>query len=250
MVGFRLFTYNPYNGEFYIDMNSLKLTKEFYELWLLCKEQCGCSDVNDENVIVGNQDAIQKYNDYCKYIYLTSAWSSPYFDYVDDTKISSALNDSGLELDDIKNDIVDKAISKFNEIQSQDRNYRLLNAAKTQIDDLITYFEIKGKLETKVDGKPVYKSKDILDEIKKIGEVSDYLDRTEERVKKGEATQSNIKGGATEGFIVDFVKERERREKELAMKLEREKEERKNKKERNSELKTILNPVVKTSKRK
>lgn len=242
MDNIRLFTYNPYNGEFYINIDSIRLTKEFNALWLYTKKQCKCSDV-DDNVNVGNQEAIQRYTDYCKFIYLTESWSSPYSDFEETSKIVSSLQDAGLELSDIKFKELYDAIDKFREIQLSDRNYRLLNAARRQVDNLIKYFLDDDKMNKTVDGKPLYKPKEITDELKKVDELSDYLDRTEERIKKGEASRNRIKGDAIEGFVVDFVKERERREKEIeAIKEKRRNERERKQKERKAEISEVLNP--------
>lgn len=249
MDGIRLFTYNPYNGEFYINIETIRLTKEFNELWLYAKKQCKCDDVND-NVEVDNQDmiqkyqyVIQKYTDYCKYIYLTESWSSPYSDYDNRSKHISSLQDAGLEEDEVNFPELQNAILKFREVQLSDRNYRLLDAARKQVDSLISYFLDDDKLKKTIDGKPLYKPKDITDELKKVDELSDYLDKTEERIKKGEISKNRIKGDAVEGFIVDFVKERERREKEIIAREEKKKKEREEKRlKAKREFESVLNP--------
>lgn len=241
MAGLRLFTYNPFNGEFYIDIESIRLTKAFNELWLKVKEQCKCNDV-DADANVGNPEAVQKFTDYCKFIYLSNSWSSPYFDYDDNSRVISSLQDAELEPNEVDFPELKNAVDKFLEIQSMDRNYRLLVAARKQVDNLINYFLDEDKLNKTVDGKPMYKPKEITDELKKVDDLSDYLDKTEERIKQGEVSKNRIKGDAVEGFVVDFVKERERREKEIEAKRKKEKEKRIAEKAKEREVKEIVNP--------
>ena len=45
--------------------------------------------------------------------------------------------------------------------------------------------------------------KDVMTEMSNLGGVLDELDELKKRVKKGMASESDLRGGATEGFIPD-----------------------------------------------
>lgn len=207
----KIFIYDAVTGEFALNQPELKLIREFNDLWLVAKQRCGCIDVNDNGISHGNSEAIMKYANYCKFVYLYADYASPYRDYPEDDKRIQAAYDSYLSSEESVIKQLDCACKKWDEMQSQDRNVRILKAGQQQVDELIAYFSEAGKLTQKKDGKPVYKAKDIMAELRDIGSISDELDRHEERVRLGDISQSNIRGGAIEGLIIDFAKEKERR---------------------------------------
>lgn len=207
----KIFIYDAVTGEFILNEPELKLIREFNDLWLVAKQRCGCIDVNDNGIGHGNSEAIMKYANYCKFVYLYSDYASPYRDYPEDDKRIQAAYDCYLTTEESVMEQFSAACGKWDEIQSKDRNVRILKAGQRQVDELISYFSEEGKLNQKKDGKPVYKAKDIMSELREIGSISDELDRHEERVRLGDSSQSDIRGGAVEGLIIDFAKERERR---------------------------------------
>lgn len=207
----KIFIYDAVTGEFMLNEPELKLVREFNDLWLVAKQRCGCIDVNDNGISHGNSEAIMKYANYCKFVYLYADYASPYRDYPEDDKRIQAAYDSYLSSEESVMEQLDCACKKWGEIQDKDRNVRILKAGQQQVDELIAYFSEPAKLTQKKDGKPIYKAKDIMMELREIGSISDELDRHEERVRLGDAAQSNIRGGAIEGLIIDFAKEKERR---------------------------------------
>lgn len=208
----RIFKYDSSTGEFAIMLNELKLIREFNELWLLAKQRCKCFDENGE-IGRGNSDAIMKYANYCKFVYLYADWSSPYADFVEQERIVQSSYDSYMDPDKEEMEALMTACNKWDEIQNSDRNIRILRAAQNQVDSLIDYFMKDNKLSLMKDGKPVYQAKSIMAELKEVGSISDELDRCEERVRVGEKSGKNIRGNAMEGLIIDFAKEKERRSK-------------------------------------
>lgn len=207
----KIFIYDAVTGEFVLNEPELKLLREFNDLWLVAKQRCGCLDVNDNGIGHGNSEAIMKYANYCKFVYLYADYASPYRDYPENDKRIQAAYDCYLTNEESVMEQLSVACDKWVEMQSMDRNVRILRAGQKQVDDLISYFSEEGKLTKMKDGKPVYKAKDIMSELREIGSISDELDRHEERVRLGDTSQSNIRGGAVEGLIIDFAKEKERR---------------------------------------
>lgn len=209
----KIFLYDPVSGEFALNEPELKLIREFNDLWLLAKQRCECVDVNDNGIGHGNSEAIMKFANYCKFVYLYADYASPYRDYPDNDRRIQAAYDGFMSDEESSMPELYVACDKWVDMQSQDRNVRILRAGQRQVDELIAYFSEEGKLTLKKDGKPVYKAKDIMSELRDIGSISDELDRHEERVRAGDAAESKIRGGAQEGIIIDFAKEAERRKK-------------------------------------
>lgn len=202
----KIFIYNQLTGEFEVNQPEIKLVNEFEDLWLMAKEYAGCKE-DKSGMMLGNKEANAKFALYCKYVYLFSDAASPYRDYTDEERRIQAGYDSMMgpsEMDDAR---VSLACKKWSDMQEQDRNIRLLKAGQAQVDDMINFFN-KVKEEGRKTG---YNAKDIkgnIDALKDIGEISDMLDSFEERIRVGETTKSALRGGAIEGFLVDFTKEK------------------------------------------
>lgn len=136
------------------------------------------------------------------YIYLMYDWQSPYSEYDDHERRNAAINDAGLTENDITSDDVVSAINKYKEIQNSDRSIRLIRAAQNKADQIIQYFESGSDLLERDDnGKPIFKAKDVMDELSKVGNIIDNLDDLEVRIRKKQKAESSLRGGATEGFV-------------------------------------------------
>lgn len=209
----KIFLYDEATGEFILNVPEIKLVGAFNDLWLLAKRQCEDDNVDENGIDIGNTLVISRFAEYCRFVYLFSDCGSPYKDYpLRDRKLESAA-DSMLTDEEADSPEIEAACKKWEEMQEQDRNVRILKAAQEQIDDLIEYFKIQNKLSVMRDGKPVYQAKNLISEMKELGSVSDYLDTCEERVRQGDSTSTNIRADAKEGLIIDFAKEKERRRK-------------------------------------
>lgn len=211
-AGVKIFIYDVTNGEFYVNWPEIKLIKEFADLWLMAKDVCKCEYKNATKSVIDSA-SVSHFTSYCKYVFLMSDWKSPYRDYPVEDRSFYAMNDSGLSEKEAKSEEMSNAVSKWDEIQKMNRNYRLVKSAQTQVDELIKYFDEQGKLAKTINGKPVYKASDIMSELTKLGDVSNSLARLEENIKVGKSGDAKIRGDAQEGFLVDFKQEKERREK-------------------------------------
>lgn len=200
----RIFVYDELTGEFFVNEQEIKLVNEFADLWVEAKKRCGC-ERNENGVLIGNPEAIGKYANYCKFVYLVSDAASPYRDFTDTEKINSAGFDAMLTGEEVGMEELKRACKKWSEIQEQDRNIRLLRSAQFKVDEMINYFS-----KPKEPGK-TYGIKEINDSIKaldELGNASDMLDRFEDRIRVGESTQSSIRSDAVEGILIDFEKEK------------------------------------------
>lgn len=200
----RIFVYDELSGEFSVNEQEIKLINEFADLWVEAKKRCGC-ERNEDGVLIGNLEAIGKYVNYCKFVYLVADSASPYRDFTETEKINSAGYDAMLSGEEVEMEELKRACNKWREIQEQDRNIRLLRSAQFKVDEMINYFS-----KPKEAGK-TYGIKEINDSIKaldELGNASDMLDRFEDRIRVGESTQSSIRSDAVEGILIDFEKEK------------------------------------------
>ena len=81
----------------------------------------------------------------------------------------------------------------------------MLQAAQNTVDNFIDYFNTVVDLsERDANGKPVFKTKDIIAEISSLSKVHEELKILEGQVKKEMMETSSIRGGATDGFLPNF----------------------------------------------
>lgn len=137
-----------------------------------------------------------------KYMYLFFDWSSPYFQYSEQDKHNEAFLDSGLtdkEFDDPK---FREACKKYDELQNSSLEIRLLKAAMNAVENQIYYFEhIDLQERDPVTGKPIFKSKDLIAEIKGSKDIITGLRDLELQVKKGEEADNTLRGNVEAGIF-------------------------------------------------
>ena len=77
----------------------------------------------------------------------------------------------------------------------------MLKAAQNKVDDITDYFDNILDLSERVDGKPVYKLKDVIAEMKNLGDVITGLKNLELLYEKEQEAKSNLRADAVPGFF-------------------------------------------------
>ena len=189
----KFFVYDNVNGNVSIEDESLLLIKEFETLL-------------SENRNKTKEDKTGKKRTRAfkelKYIYLFFDWNSPYFQYAEQDKHNEALMDSGLtkeEFDDIQ---FRQACQKYQEMQESSLDIKLLKAAMSAVEKQIFYLEnVDLQERDQVTGKPIFKSKDLIAEIKGCKDLISSLRELEVQVKKGLEVESSIRGNTEVGLF-------------------------------------------------
>lgn len=136
-----------------------------------------------------------------KYIYLAEHWQSPYADYLQADKYEAAKRDSGITEEEFNDPIFRNACRKFVALQDSNPSLRLLQSAKTTVNRLVEYFDnIDPQERSEVDGKPIFKAKDILAELATLPKVQESLSILENQVKKDLMGRTSMKANAQEDF--------------------------------------------------
>lgn len=136
------------------------------------------------------------------YIYLFFDWSSPYFPLPEQDRHSAAFVDSKLTEAEFDNPIFREACKRYDEIQNMSLEIRMLKAAMAAIESQIYYLQhVDLQERDPVSGKPIFKSKDLIAEIKGCKDVITGLRELEKQVKTGFDTQSNLRGNTELGAL-------------------------------------------------
>ena len=138
------------------------------------------------------------------YIYLAIDWKSPYSNYSNQEKHEAALKDAHITEEEWNNPEFRAACRKYVALQDSNRYVRLLQSAQTVTDKIIDYFNnIDIEERDEQTGKYVNKVSDVQKAMKEAADQIETLKQIEALVKKEMTEQSQIRGGAVEGFMPD-----------------------------------------------
>lgn len=180
----KFFIFNNEINNIELNEPEILLVKEFAKLW--------------------NRDK-SKYketaNKELTYIWLALDWQSPYSEYNEDDKHKEALIDSGLTKEQFDDPEFRAACRKYRDIQNENWSIKCLKAAQNAMSKFIDYFNnIDPEERDDITRKPIYKVKDIMNEISQLSALNESLKTLEYQVKKEKEQVSSNRGGEIDGF--------------------------------------------------
>ena len=189
----KFFVYDNVNGNVAIEEESLLLTLEFKNLFEESRNKCTADKTGKKK--------LRAFKEF-KYIYLFFDWESPYFQYAEQDKHNESLKDSELtqeEFEDIKFRL---ACQKYQDLQNSSLDIKLLKAAMSAVEKQIFYLEnVDLQERDPMTGKPIFKSKDLIAEIKGCKDLISSLRELETQVKKGINNDTKLRGDIQEGMF-------------------------------------------------
>lgn len=187
------FTYDKENGNVSVNDEVILLIKEISDLFNVDRNKTK-EDKTGKNKTRAFREL--------KYIYLFFDWGSPYFSYTEQDKHKEAISDSQLSKEEFDDQIFRAACRKYDDIQNSSLDIKLLKAAMSAVENQIHYLQNVDLSERDpVTGKPIFKSKDLIAEIKGCKDLISSLRELEVQVKKGMEVESNIRGNTEIGMF-------------------------------------------------
>lgn len=187
--------YNQKTGRAQLVTSDLVLIKEFKDLLEPERNKCDKDSTGLEHLRADREFT---------YIYLAIAWKSPYANYSNQEKHLAALKDAEISEEEWNDPIFRAACRKYQKLQESNRYIRLLESAQLVTDKIIDYFQnIDLEERDEKTGKYVNKVSDIQKAMKEASDQVETLKQIETLVKKEVMEQSQIRGGALEGFMPD-----------------------------------------------
>lgn len=136
------------------------------------------------------------------FMFLYLDWESPYFKYSEEDRQQAAFEDSGLTEKQMSDPIFVAACKKYEELQNKIQELRLLKGCMLTIENIIYYLEhVDVNERNPNDGKPIYKTKDVIMEIKNARELIKTVKDLEKEVKEGMSDESSVRGNIELGFF-------------------------------------------------
>lgn len=189
----KFFAYDKDNGKLILEDESILLIKELSTL-LEPKRNITKTDKTGKLKTLAFKELT--------YIYLFFDWSSPYFSLAEQDRNEAALSDSGLTEEEFNDPIFREACRRYDEVQNMSLDIRMLRAAMIAIEGQIYYLQhIDLQERDLITGKPIFKSKDLIAEVKGCKDLIASLRELEKQVKTGLEVQSNLRGGAELGAL-------------------------------------------------
>ena len=189
-----IWDYNQKTGRAQLVTADLVLIDEFKKLLEPSRNKCDEDPSGLEHIRADREFT---------YIYLAIDWKSPYANYSNQEKHEAALKDAHISEEEWNNPEFRAACRKYVSIQDSNRYVRLLQAAQEVTDKIIDYFHNVDLQEQDEQGKYLVKVKDVQAAMKEAADQIETLKQIESLVKKEVMEQSQIRGGAVEGFMPD-----------------------------------------------
>ena len=189
-----IWDYNQKTGRAQLVTADLVLIEEFKKLLEPSRNKCKEDPSGLEHIRADREFT---------YIYLAIDWKSPYANYSNQEKHEAALKDAHITEEEWNNPEFRAACRKYVQIQDSNRYVRLLQAAQEVTDKIIDYFHNVDLQEQDEQGKYLVKVKDVQAAMKEAADQIETLKQIESLVKKEVMEQSQIRGGAVEGFMPD-----------------------------------------------
>ena len=189
-----IWDYNQKTGRAQLVTADLVLIDEFKKLLEPSRNKCNEDPSGLEHIRADKEFT---------YIYLAIDWKSPYANYSNQEKHEAALKDAHITEEEWNNPEFRAACRKYVSLQDSNRYIRLLQAAQEVTDKIIDYFHNVDLQEQDEQGKYLVKVKDVQAAMKEAADQIETLKQIESLVKKEVMEQSQIRGGAVEGFMPD-----------------------------------------------
>ena len=189
----KFFVYDNVSGNVSIEKENILLIKEFEDLLADTRNK-----TKDDKTGKKKERAFRE----LKYIYLFFDWESPYFQFPEQERHTESLKDSRLTDEEFNDPLFRAACRKYDDIQNSSLDIKLLKAAMSAVDKQIFYLNNVDLQERDgITGKPIFKSKDLIAEIKGCKDLISSLRELELQVKKGLDTESSIRGNTEVGMF-------------------------------------------------
>lgn len=186
------FEYDNRSGDLVFNEYQILLIPEFGKLYDNDRNKCKEDKKGNLKILARKEFT---------YLWLKMNKKSPYSQYSQQESHQQSMLSSGLTQEEFDNEDFRLACKKYQEIVGSDRILKMLNAAYNKIDDITDYLEnIIDFDERDLNGKPIFKVKDVITEIKQLAGVIEGVKELEHLYAKGVEAASDLRADAQPGY--------------------------------------------------
>lgn len=187
----KFFLFDNVNNEVVVNEPEILLVKEFADLWDVKRNKTK-SDTKGTKRTRAYRELV--------YIWLMCDWASPYSDYTEQERHQECLKDANLTEEEWNDPTFRAACRKYRELQNSSRSLKLIKAAQGTVDKITDYFDTIDLMERdEVSGKPIYKVKDVMNEMSNVSSIIEQLKTLEILYKKEQEAESGLIGNVEIG---------------------------------------------------
>ena len=187
----KFFLFDNVNNEVVVNEPEILLVKEFADLWDVKRSKTK-SDTKGTKRTRAYRELV--------YIWLMCDWASPYSDYTEQERHQECLKDANLTEEEWNDPTFRAACRKYRELQNSSRSLKLIKAAQGTVDKITDYFDTIDLMERdEVSGKPIYKVKDVMNEMSNVSSIIEQLKTLEILYKKEQEAESGLIGNVEIG---------------------------------------------------
>lgn len=188
-----IFLYNNLTKSLELNVHEILLVKEFEKLWDIERNKCGEDPTG--------QKRLRAWREFT-YIWLFVDWKSPYQQYLEMEKHNAAMKDSGLTEEEWNDQDFRAAVRKYIEIKDSSRILSLIKTAFRTLEKMrVSLDNIDLEERDPINNKPIWKAKDVLNDIATIGMMNDKLKELELNYKKDQiASNTKLRGNVENGY--------------------------------------------------
>lgn len=188
----KIFVYNNATGELELNEPEVLLLREFNALWEKDRNKCKEDPTGSKRLRAWRE---------FKYIYLMLDWTSPYSQFEEAERHEECLKDAEITDKEWADPAFRTACRKYRDLQESSKTLKFIKAVQSVGDKLTDYFnDLDLSERDPVTQRPIYKSKDVIDEMQKASSVVEELKNLEIMYKKEiQATNTTIRGDAEPG---------------------------------------------------
>ena len=189
----KFFAYDDVNGEIVLVEESFYLIKEFNAL-LDTKRNISATDKTGKK-------KEQAYKE-IKFMFLFFDWDSPYFQFAEADRYNEAFLDSALSLSEMEETVFKEDCRKYDELQNTSKIGNLLKSSLKTVDKITNYLDnIDVEERDPLTGKPIFKIKDIIAELKGAKDLIDTIKSLEMSFKKNMEPEGRLRGDKEAGMF-------------------------------------------------
>ena len=187
----KFFLFDNANNEIVVNEPEIFLVKEFRDLWDAKRNK-----TKEDPKGLKRTRAFRE----LKYIWLMIDWASPYADYAEKERHEECLRDAEITDKEWTDPVFRAACRKYRELQESSRALKLIKSAEDVVDKITDYFDTLDLTERdETTGRPIYKVKDVMQEMSTVSDVIEQLKALEVLYKKEQEQENGLMGNVQIG---------------------------------------------------
>ena len=188
----RLFEYDNMKMKIVINEPDILMITEFKKLLDVERNKCKDDKTGEKRLLAFRE---------LQYIYLAIDWRSPYKEFTEREKHECALKDSQLSQSEFDNSTFRASCRKYKSLQEASKIGSLLQSQLGLLERMRIYYDTLDLDERDVNGKPVFKMKDVMSESATTSKMIEGIQSLMELYKREQENETSLRGDHEPGMF-------------------------------------------------